>query len=200
MSWNQASVCLWRGFGNLVPVRLHQVLFSVHWSCIFLYFYYYLGSKWLLVQLKSNPFFSIHFSQPTFTIRVKLMPLHRRIPHVFSWYQQKLRSEEPWKRYGASITGRTRYPTALLEQLKWTQGIHRKKCTAGKSSVTLMNVVLWVLGNILWWDTVRALRPTRLWVRRNVMTWGCGSRCSEATGGGLSGHKSRYRNGGGGNN
>lgn len=53
--------------------------------------------------------------------------------------------------------GRTRYPAVLLEQLKWTWGNRWKKCTAGKSLVTLMNVVLRVLGNILWWDAVRAL-------------------------------------------
>lgn len=45
-----------------------------------------------------------------------------------------------------------RYPASLLEQLKWTWGTNRKKCTVGKSPVTLMNVVLWVLGNALWWD------------------------------------------------
>ncbi len=49
-------------------------------------------------------------------------------------------------------TGHTRYSAMLLEQLKWTWGTNTKKCTVGKSSVTLMNVVLWVLGNTLWWD------------------------------------------------
>lgn len=64
--------------------------------------------------------------------------------------------KEILQEYCRSGTGRTRYPVAR-EQVKWTWGNHRKKCTVGKSPVTLMNVVLRVLGNILWWDAVWAL-------------------------------------------
>lgn len=76
--------------------------------------------------------------------------------------------------YCWSGKGYTKNPCAAARTTEMDLGHPWKKRTVGKSPVTLMNAVLWVLGNILWWDAVCA--PAHKVVgTAKVMTWRCGS-------------------------